>query len=241
VNLGHMHTRSSLLKATATFFANNTIALHINTSQRVHEPVELGLSAIFGPFGLLSSPHLTRHLRRVDLTISFTKSEEDAVALHRVRINHFVDTIKQRATDVEKRPLLRCLHVRLISKGGHKKYLYPGLAPHIERYRFAEHMFNLERFTELTHIPTVEFAGLPEWFAKCLTLRVRGEGGDLNALKWPMETRRTKNGRFVRPWQGSTRQDWQASLDWMEFAQRNGIEMPEDASRFFPPAEDAAT
>jgi hypothetical protein len=90
-------------------------------------------------------------------------------------------------------------------------------------------------------MPTVEFTGLPEWFAQCLTIRVRGDGGDLSTSKWPTETLNRKKGRFVEPEQRSTRKDGQAKLNWDLFAKRNGIVMPEDASRFFPPKVDKDT
>ena len=141
------------------------------------EPTELKLSAIFGTFGLLSNPSLIRDLRRVDLTIPIKSNYEDHVALHRVRIEHFVQMIKQHAVDNNQKPLLRSLQVRLLGTFG--------FDTPVKGDRFEEFMFNLERFAELTQIPTVKFSGIPKWFAQCLTLRVCGEGGDLSALDWP--------------------------------------------------------
>lgn len=236
-----LRTGFGILKEAAAFFSNNIIALMINEEPRELEPAEMKLSAIFGPFGLLSNPHLIRDLRRVDLTISIDRMDTGGVALHRVRINHFVNMIKQHAVDNYKRPFLRRLHVRLASKEGLKEHLYPSIAPRLEDGQFEEYMCNLECFAELTHIPIVEFTGLPEWFAQCLTMRVRGEGGDLSTLKWPMETLNRRKGRFVKPWKQSMRRKGQVKLAWDSFAKRNGIEIPEDASRFFPPAEDVAS
>ncbi|KAF3052857.1 hypothetical protein E8E11_010219 [Didymella keratinophila] len=157
--------------------------------------------------------------------------------LHRI-----CEMIEQHAIDRNKKPLLRRFHVRLISKYGFKEHLYPDMASGLKQSRFEEYMFNLERFVEEPmHVPIVEFTEVPGWFAQCLAMRVRGEGGDLDTLKWPTRTLNRKKGRFMEPWQQSRRRDSQAKLDWMSFARRNGIDMLEDASRFFPLKDDEDT
>jgi hypothetical protein len=101
---------------------------------------------------LLSSPHLIQDLRRVDLTIAIDRRDTVGVAIYLVRIDHSVKMIKQHAVDKDKKPLLRRLHVRLVSKYGLKEHLYPDMVPQLPaRARsIRKHTFILERFAEFT-------------------------------------------------------------------------------------------
>lgn len=96
-------------------------------------------------------------------------------------------------------------------------------------------MFALEPLTELSTVKNVNLVGLPGWFAACLAMRLRGEGGDLSTIEWPvkMVKRKGKGGRWRadRRVQVSTRHCSQPIYDWQEFAQRNGIALPKDAER----------
>jgi hypothetical protein len=54
------------------------------------------------------------------------------------------------------------------------------------------------------------------------------EGGDLKALVWPDKpvVRGRAFGRRI-PCKTATKAAWQAVFDWREFAEKNGIEIPE--------------
>lgn len=99
--------------------------------------------------------------------------------------------------------------------------------------QFERHMLILESLAEITGIPTVIIDGVPSCWKHCLGLRMCGKGGDLTALVWPDKLVANKTPGAVS--KVTTKAAWQAVFDWREFAERNGIEMPEDAQKFFPP------
>ena len=103
-------------------------------------------------------------------------------------------------------------------------------------------MFTLEPLVEMPTIQNIEFIGLPEWFTTCLTMRIRGEGGDLLLTEWPVKTvkRKVDSWRADRRVQVSTGHCSQPVYDWREFALRNGIALPKDAERIFPPTQETS-
>jgi hypothetical protein len=104
-------------------------------------------------------------------------------------------------------------------------------------------MFALEPLIELPIIKDFNVVGLPEWFATCLTMRVRGEGGPLSRIDWPVRTVKRKGDRWRadRRVEVSTRHCSQPIYDWREFAHRNGIAFPLDVERFFPSAQETVS
>ena len=121
-----------------------------------------------------------------------------------------------------------------------------------ENYRFGEDdkgkeeyvlraeksMFALEPLVHLRpalNVREVTVMGIPTWFASCLEMYIRGDGGHVNKVDWPtrpMEIR-NKNQQLKREAFVSLRTWHQPVYDWREFANRNGIELPEDVGRFW--------
>lgn len=82
----------------------------------------------------------------------------------------------------------------------------------------------------MTGVDEVTCGGIPPWFGECLAMRIRGQGGELERLHWP--TVKTKKRRKVEYSRAKTVEvsawkSWDAILDWLDFAQRNGILVPD--------------
>lgn len=111
---------------------------------------------------------------------------------------------------------------------------------------FAFDLFTTRAFIleALANIPGVEEVVLSSeehihWFAQCLALRIRGEGGELKPLEWRMQTIKSHRWKDdLTKAEEVTVTTWKVglpTLDWMEFAQRNGIAIPPGAERkYFP-------
>jgi hypothetical protein len=97
-------------------------------------------------------------------------------------------------------------------------------------------MFVLEPLAALQGIQDIAVYGAPEWFQRCLEMRIRGQGGDLKTLDWPTKAvRRQKKGNQKKvKVEVSTRQGWQPLFDWKRFAVRNDIPLPEDIHKLVP-------
>lgn len=112
----------------------------------------------------------------------------------------------------------------------------------MERQKAAEldNMFTLEVLSGIKRLEKVTVEGPPSWFAECLVLHLTGRGGPpASTLSWPTECRmRSVHAPGERKWQrAATRQFWQPTLDWREYALRNGTEFPNDIDRYFPPSQ----
>lgn len=150
--------------------------------------------------------------------------------------------LKEHADDADMRSLLQKLTVNL------GPYLRPRtfsrcgipqrpLSGSVGTDRF---MFGLESLAELRGIKDVEITGVPEWYARCLQLCIQGKGGEVQETEWPevrkKKVKKTAWGQVKRS-KGeamvSTRKWWQPMLNWMEYAERNGVEVPMDVERFW--------
>jgi hypothetical protein len=153
----------------------------------------------------------------------------------RDHIQHFVDAFNDRAEDPDQHSMLHTLKVRI-----------PEGEPR------AGEKFELEVLSGLKRqLKKVTVEGPPEWFAKCLVLHLTGRGGPpVSTLSWPTKLVRQKPPKLVRRKTTrvpsmqkskfksvSTRQFWQPTLDWREYALRNGIELPDDIDKYFPPSQ----
>jgi hypothetical protein len=99
-------------------------------------------------------------------------------------------------------------------------------------------MFGLESLTALRGIKHVAIKGVPEWYAECLEVCIKGKGGEILETEWPIaEVRRKKksmwqNGKGKIAW-ATSRKWYQPKLDWKEFAERNGVGLPEDVDKYW--------
>lgn len=228
-------------------FAGNTFSFNI--SAKAHSPVSFRSPRIFGPFGLPHRSHLLRDLRHINLEVDVDELSAYTIARHRGRLQHFVNVMKEHADDDSKKSLLRKLYIRLNTNNPHKDSI-EYLMNTIQRHRTPRpgftmsegHMFTLEPLISLQGIPNVNIVGVPDWFKKCLEMRMRGEGGELTTLTWPVKLIKRRPDPFKKAKKAeiSTREGWQPRLDWREFAQRNSIAVPAHIDIFFPPPQNSA-
>lgn len=221
-------------------YGSNTYEFPITSNS--HFPISLQSPQIFGPFGTAEHLPLLRELRSIHLEVSISDVTHWVVLRQRARLEYFISVLKEHADDAEQKSLLQKLTVHLgpISRppifarcGGPHRPL-PTSAT-IDRY-----MFGLESLAELKGITDVEVTGVPDWYAKCLELCVQGKGEDVERTEWPEvskkivkktawgSVKRSKGVQMV-----STRKWWQPVLNWVEFAERNGVECPADVGRYW--------
>jgi hypothetical protein len=164
----------------------------------------------------------------------------------RARTQHFVDILREHSGDVNKQSLLTQLrvyikdigsepHFRCCRQlwGGNVSRCWDTLYNHTVSHQL---MFVLEPLAALQGIQNIAVHGAPEWFQRCLEMRIRGQGGDLKTLDWPTKAvRRQKKGNQKKvKVEVSTRQGWQPLFDWKRFAVRNDIPLPEDIHKLVP-------
>lgn len=142
---------------------------------------------------------------------------------HRGRLEHFINILKEHSDDEDKKSLLK--HLRVKYQRGYEWY-----EPSILRM---SRKYALESLAALNGIEEVEIEGneLPDWYKKCLQLCINGKGGDVLPVDYPdIQIKKRKNGftrRYVEVWQ-STKAWYMPALNWEEYAERNGVEIPPD-------------
>ena len=211
----------------------------------VHHPISLKSPLIFGPLGLPHCIHLLRDLRRIELTLTIHKVTSWGKARLRARTQHFVDILREHSGDVNKQSLLTQLRVYIKDvESEHYRCCRPSSGIYLSRRweklhkRTVPHtlVFVLEPLAELQGIHDIAVYGAPEWFQRCLEMRIRGQGGELKTLDWPTKAvRRKKKGTKKKvEVEVCTRQGWQPIFDWKRFAVRNNIPLPEDIHVLVP-------
>ena len=148
------------------------------------------------------------------------------------RVQYFVDILRQHGDDENKKSLLRRVGISL-------RCTQP--LDHISFWKCVNRgVFILEPLAALTGIEEVIIGSDPrlDWFMQCLSLRMRGEGGELKKLEWPTKTTRRlrlrDKGKRPRKTTVSTWKPGIPTLDWFDFARRNGIEIPADTEIELP-------
>jgi hypothetical protein len=186
---------------------------------------------IFGPFGTPQRLPLLRNLRSIVITVSLNDSTHWGVKRQRARLEYFVSVLKQHADDENKKSLLQslCIHV---DKPCNSRRRYSPYSARSDAVTVEKFMFGLESLTELRGIKDVRVTGVPDWYAQCLELSVQGNGGDVHKYSWPFSARKKWNGEG-KAQRVSLMKWWHPTLDWMEFAARNGLEVPEDLGKFW--------
>ncbi|KAF2684388.1 hypothetical protein K458DRAFT_388856 [Lentithecium fluviatile CBS 122367] len=212
-------------EARAVLYGTNTFKLDIDSLP--HHPVSLSSPLVFGPLGLDHRLGLLRNLRSITLDVEVNTMDHWTVTRHRARLRHFVDVIKRHADDAQQASLLKTLRVRL----NNDKSI------HHEFYQPKKFMFALEELAALRGIEHVVITGVEEWFAQCLERCIKGDGGDVRELDWPLvEVKRKKDcySKVKKAWV-STRKWDSPVLDWREFAISNGIQFPWPSAGIFWP------
>lgn len=92
--------------------------------------------------------------------------------------------------------------------------------------------FVLEPLVKLRGVLKAEVLGTQEWFAGCMEMFLRGEGGVLKEIEYPATTV-TKRVKCRNVWKNTRVQKagrlwYEPVFDWAEFAVRNGIQMKEN-------------
>lgn len=197
---------------------------------------------IFGPFGTAEHLPLLRELRSIHLEVSISDTTHWVVLRQRARLEYFISVLKEHADDDDAKSLLQKLTVHLgpihrpqtFSRCGMPQRPLPTDST-VDRY-----MFGLESLADLHGIADVEVTGVPEWYAKCLELCVQGKGGAVERTEWPgVRKKKVKKSAWgqVKKSKGvqmvSSRKWWQPVLNWVEFAERNGVEVPADVGRYW--------
>jgi hypothetical protein len=102
-------------------------------------------------------------------------------------------------------------------------------------FNTTKNMYSLEALTQLRGIERVEVTGsrLPTWFSQCLQLAIQGKGGDVLPIDYPevevkqaMPKRVMGAKRRFKKVMRTTKLWHEPSLNWEEFAARNGIQIP---------------
>jgi hypothetical protein len=195
--------------------------------------ISLQSPQIFGPFGTSNRLPLLRNLRSIVIAVSLDDPRRWGVKRLRTRLEYFVSVLKQHADTADKKPLLRNLTVHVGMDTD------PRDPPYTENERLVTAeilMFGLESLTNLRGIRNVKVIGVPDWYARCLALSLQGTGGDVRKYAWSLSARRRRN-IMGKARHGSAMKWWQPTLDWKEFAERNGVEMAEDVGKFWPVEE----
>ena len=224
--------------SSAVLYGSNTYEFTVDSN--AHHPISLQSPLIFGPFGTDTRLPLLRNLRSIDIDVLPDYSSHWTVRRQRSRLEYFVQILKEYADDENRKSLLQDLKVEL----------RPGI-PNVRlgvRHATAHHlsmqsptdtekvMFGLESLASLRGIKDVEIIGLPDWYARCLQLCIQGKGGYVQEVNWPLievKRRRETWSRQTKLGWITTRKWYQPTLNWKEFAERNGIPTPDDIDRFW--------
>lgn len=149
----------------------------------------------------------------------------------RARLDYFVEVLKEHADDEKQKSLLQELNVEI----NDSILATCGSPPAII---VEETPFVLESLVSLQGIEDVKLTGLPDWYAKCLKLCIQGKDGEVQKMDWPLREvkHRARAGRFGKKQKSwiTTREWFQPTLDWKEFAQRNDVPLPDDYDWSFP-------
>lgn len=183
---------------------------------------------------------LLRHMRSMHFVVLVNWTDHWTVQQLRLRLDYVVAVFNAHADDENQKALLHELKVDFKAestaqnfRGYRWRYKYP--RPRIPPVNTEKCMFILDSLAALRGIKKVEITGLPDWYARCLQTCIQGKGGDVQETDWPLirvkkQRDYTKTPRKV--WV-TTRKWYNPIFNWKEFAERNGIDLPEDIDRFW--------
>lgn len=172
---------------------------------------------VWDPFGFPKRQRVFGHLQKIILTIDFDQTREYSKEGSRMRasLDRFVRIMEKSEPDLDKCQLKK-LSIQYLGNT-------PRDSPGFEEWA-SKLMFVAEPLAALKGLDHVYCAGFDPWFGACLEMCIKGEGGDIKQIDWPVKEIRRRNptGGKKHPAQISERQWWQPKLDWREFALRNG-------------------
>ena len=149
-------------------------------------------------------------------------------------MEYFVEILKEHGDDDNRKSLLVELKVsvRLGKPQGGGGRGTPRLIPPKDSEKF---MFSLESLASLQGIKDVEIEGVPEWFAKCLQLRIQGKGGEIETVDWPPLQFKQRKGHKRKAKEGwrTSRKWYQPMLNWKQYAECNHIAIPADIDKYW--------
>ncbi|KAF2995115.1 hypothetical protein E8E13_004224 [Curvularia kusanoi] len=208
-------SRKIASEARAVFFSGNVFRFHTDA-----EP-QLKPSQIFGPLEQRYQKNVLRELQRMQIVLRSTCDSFERVRRRRSQLQHVVNMLGDHGENTVK-ALLRSLEVR-----------DPQPRP-IQSGEIDKSMFALEVLSGLKGLTEVKFEGIPSWFSECLVLQLTSRGGpSVSVLSWPTTMKKHKKKQKLV----TSRAYWQPTLDWKEYAIRNGIELPADVDIYFPPSQ----
>jgi hypothetical protein len=226
----------------AFVFGKNIFSFHITGT--VDRPISLRSPLAFGPLGSPDRIHVLRDLRCIELTLMANDLTSWTRARLQARTQYFVDVLQEHAKDASKQSLLTKLDVRIAVRERSYRCSRPRWSfEDLRRKRDSEIrtvpdrlLFALEPLASLQGTPDITVSGVPDWFKKCLEMRIRGDGGELETLNWPTKIvkRQKKENRKKIEVEVSTRQGWHPVFDWRQYAARNSISLPEKIDTCFP-------
>ncbi|KAF2999776.1 hypothetical protein E8E13_005526 [Curvularia kusanoi] len=221
-------------EARAVFFTGNIFEFDLEVV--LYRPLPIEFLYIFGPLGEPHLIHILRDLRHVKLFLQTDGHSHHGFKRLQTGLQLFVNAFNKSHDDPTKSSLLETLELHVVDSNP----IQPWMA---KASSLNKHIFALEVLADLkkplTQLKTISL--LPAWFSSCLALQLTGRGGRSTAtLAWSTKVVKSSQnmyGKRKRAKVVETRAYWQPRLDWREFAARNGIEMPEDAGRYFPLSE----
>ncbi|KAI4927964.1 uncharacterized protein J4E92_005445 [Alternaria infectoria] len=238
-------------EAKALFLHTNEITLVITSKQYTSE-------LHFGPFKLDSrrlNVHTLRDIENLRIILNIGSGDSTAAPCNRLRtrLQQIVTQLTLHAEDKDQKSLLKKLEISVAVDGldlvdvkevgledvddGPLGYLgamdMAGfMEPAPETNPYVPHfMFALEPLVGLfpsVVVESVRVRGVPSWFARCLELCVRGQGGELVELDWGCDVvmRQVGVGVARKRRVSVTRKMWmQPVYDWRRYAEENGIEV----------------
>ncbi|KAH7121007.1 hypothetical protein B0J11DRAFT_581768 [Dendryphion nanum] len=228
-------------EARGVLYGENTFNFTIDAQAR--QPKSLRSPEIFGPFGTPERLPLLRELRSVHFNVKLTELGHWAVERHRGRLGYFISVLKEHSDDTNQKSLLQRMVVKFtvcVDEYGERYYHRdePGTSiwprPLFNARSSHEMTFGLESLASFHGVKDVKIEGdVPDWFASCLELSIQDKGGDVLELEYPevmtkkvaRSSERTKRTKWVMK---STKRWYDPKYNWKAFADRNGIEMPND-------------
>jgi hypothetical protein len=215
----------------------NTNTYEFTLTNTPHLPTSLKSPEIFGPLGEPHRLHLLRNLRRIHIATRPMDRSHWGLRRMRARLAFFIAELNAHAADASKRSLLQWFSIEMSTPWG-SGYVFPSIwhsQESVDKFK-RENAFGLEELVALRGVENVEVTGVPGWFAQCLELCVKGEGGELREIEWPSVRvkRQRGEGGGTKVMQQTLKQWWQPVFDWKEFAERNGVEVPDEADSYWP-------
>ncbi|KAF2444975.1 hypothetical protein P171DRAFT_485051 [Karstenula rhodostoma CBS 690.94] len=218
-------------EARAVLYGQNTYNINININTNAFSK-GLDGSNVFGLFDDPARKHLLRDLRAITLHINMDDGSPLAMEHHRQRLQRFVRELQMYSHDSEQKFLLRKLKVD-----------WHATPPRRPAKGVMAYIFGLEGLTALSGINEVEFTGtyVPPWLIECLTRCLKGSAeppSPIDYLETVVRKRQRDKGDGVERRHKnvvvSTKKWCDPCLNWAEFANREGIKIPEDDRLMFP-------